>query len=228
MEVAARRDAGERGWLPAVCRATRASAGAPTATPCWSCCDAVQIPRAGAAAAQVSARVLRRPAPAADDRDGAAARARIWSSPTSRPPRSTSPSRRRSSGCCGALVKERGVVGAAHHARPRHRLRDLRPRHRHVCRPGGGDGAGRRASSPHPRHPYTPQLLASLPDAQRRAARHPRRGPEPDRAARRAAASIPAASARPRQCRDGAPARRRSSAPGTGCAAIIRSRGARA
>ena len=35
-------------------------------------------------------------------------------------------------------------VGALHHARPRRRPRDLRPHHRDVCRPGGGDRAGRR------------------------------------------------------------------------------------
>ena len=48
----------------------------------------------------LSVGVLRRHAPARDDRAGAGLRAERCSSPTSRRPRSTSPSRRRSSTCC--------------------------------------------------------------------------------------------------------------------------------
>ena len=56
----------------------------------------------------VPPRVLRRHAPARDDRDGAGQRPRSCSSPTSRRPRSTSPSRRRSSTCMRDLQKEFG------------------------------------------------------------------------------------------------------------------------
>ena len=47
MEVAARRRAAGRGWLPAVVSRYPAERRRWIATRCWSCCDAVQMPRAG-------------------------------------------------------------------------------------------------------------------------------------------------------------------------------------
>ena len=61
-----------------------------------SCSTEVGIRRSRRAARRLSAPALRRPAPARDDRHGARQPARPASSPTSRPPRSTSPCRRRS------------------------------------------------------------------------------------------------------------------------------------
>ena len=49
-----------------------------------------------------------------------------------------------------------------------------------------------------PAHPYTRRLLDSVPSRGRRDPRHPGRGAEPDRRRRRAAASIRAATTRPR------------------------------
>ena len=53
--------------------------------------------RSGAPPRTISASIFRRHAPARDDRDRAGLQSASSSSPTSRPPRSTSPSRRRSS-----------------------------------------------------------------------------------------------------------------------------------
>ena len=103
-------------------------------------CRAAAAPRP--AAAQVSARALGRPAPAADDRHGAAARPR----PGDR--RRAHHGARRHHPGAGAgpdpSPGERAQRGrAADHARPRRRLRDLRRRGRHVCRAGRRIRAGR-------------------------------------------------------------------------------------
>ena len=58
--------------------------------------------RPGPADEGVSARTVRRPAAARDDRDGGGRQARTWSSPTNRRPPSTSPCRRR----CSALLRD--------------------------------------------------------------------------------------------------------------------------
>ena len=63
------------------------------------------------------------------------------------------------------LASERGAAGAVHDARPRHRLGDLRPRQRDVCRPGDGVGTDRRLLLRARCVPYTRLLLASLPSA---------------------------------------------------------------
>ena len=70
-----------------------ARSGAPRAS---SCIDEVGLPDPAAHRPRLSARALRRPAPARDDRHGARAGAASSSSPTSRRPRSTSRPRRRS------------------------------------------------------------------------------------------------------------------------------------
>ena len=75
-------------------------------------------------------------------------------------------------------------VGAVRHARPRHRLGDLRPRHGDVRRPGTGDRADRRVL---PRADGAVHAAAAGQPAIERfaAARHCRRRAEPGRAAAR-------------------------------------------
>ncbi len=67
-------------------------------------------PAAGAAGRPVPARVLRRHAPARDDRHGGHQRPATCSSPTSRPPRSTSPCRPRSWRCSSAVQERTGAA----------------------------------------------------------------------------------------------------------------------
>ena len=60
------------------------------------------------------------------------------------------------------LARERGVVRAVHHPRPRHRLRDLRP---HTVMYAGQEVENAPVDGffARPRHPYTRKLLDSLP-----------------------------------------------------------------
>ena len=85
----------------------------------------------------------RRPAAARADRDGARLPSRRSSSPTSRRRRSTSPSRREILDLLRELRSDVRPGAAAHHARPRRRRRDGRPRRRDVRRPHRRAGAGR-------------------------------------------------------------------------------------
>ena len=75
-----------------------------------SCSKLVGIPDPERAPEELPAPALGRPAPAGDDRHGAGAATRSCSSPTSRPRRSTSPCRRRSSTCCASCSSERGTA----------------------------------------------------------------------------------------------------------------------
>ena len=102
-----------------------------------SSCSTSSASRRRAPAERLPAPVLRRHAPAGDDRDGARHASRGCSSPTSPRPRSTSPCRRRSSTCCGLCRRVRDG-GAPRHPRPRRGRRRLRPGRGHVRRPGGG------------------------------------------------------------------------------------------
>ena len=161
-------------------------------------------PRARARARAAAPRVLRRSAPAADDRDGAPAAPR----PDHRR-RADDGARRDDPGADPAPPPRprEGArrVGAVHHPRSRHRPRDLRPRGGHVRRAGDGVGADRgllppaRASvhAPPPREPAR---------GGPRAPRHPRRGAEPGRRRRRDAAFTRAATTPPRSAAASAPA----------------------
>ena len=99
--------------------------------------DAVQDPGRRPARARLPAPAVGRPAAAGADRDGAGLPAVARRSPTSRPPRSTSPSRRRSSTCCARCATAFGLslllithdLGVRRrHGRPRRR--DVRRAHR--------------------------------------------------------------------------------------------------
>ena len=107
-------------------------------------------PRAGARAPAAAPRVLRRPAPAADDRDGAPAAP----GPDHRR-RADHRARRDDPGADPAPPARAGEgarrLRALHHARSRDRARDLRPRRRDVRGPGDGVGARPTPSSSGPR-----------------------------------------------------------------------------
>ena len=154
---------------------------------------AVRVPKRRARA-RLPASAVGRPAAARDDRDALACDPKC-SSPTSRRPRSTSPSRRRSSSCCATCSAARPLA-AAHHARPRRRRRDGRPRGRDVRRPDRRRGTGRgpvrcAGASLHARACWRrfpaarrARGLAAIPDGANPAARC-RRGAVSRRAARR-------------------------------------------
>ena len=119
-------------------------------------------PAARAPGRPVPARVLRRHAPAGHDRHGDRLRPRRCSSPTSRPPPSTSPCRRRCSRCCWAIqdaidsaimliTHDLGVVaGVADRVMVMYAGRQVEIGHR-------------RRDLLRAAHPYTLGLLASLP-----------------------------------------------------------------
>ena len=126
----------------ASCTASRP--GARRATRAVELLDAVRIPDPARRARRLSASALRRHAPARADRDGARLPSRRCSSPTSRPRRSTSRSRPRSSTCCAScgarstsslllITHDLGVIA-----------RDGRPRRRDVRGPHRRGGAGAR------------------------------------------------------------------------------------
>ena len=123
------------------------------------------------AARRLSAPAFRRPAPARDDRDGARQSSRRSSSPTNRPPRSTSPCRRRSSTCCASCRQASRMAMLL----ITHDLGIVRKIADDVCgdaaRPDRRGGPTSRACSPHPRHPYTRALLAAEPKGERRRGR---------------------------------------------------------
>ena len=106
---------------------------------------------------------LGRHAPAGDDRHGPRPATRSCSSPTSRPPPWTSPSRPRSSTSCTA-------AGGARHGRPAHHPRPGRGRR--DCRAGRGDvrrarswrrpPSGSSSRAPAPLHPGPPALASRL------------------------------------------------------------------
>ena len=82
---------------------------------CIELLDRGRRARAGAARPAVPARALRRAAAAGADRLGDRRATRPCSSPTSRPPRSTSPSRRRSCGCSpSGRPRGRGLLLISH------------------------------------------------------------------------------------------------------------------
>ena len=175
--------------------------------------------RSGATAAQVSARAVGRPAAARDDRHGAAAGTQAGDRR-----RTDDRARRDHPGADPEAAAPAGDrarrVGAVRHARSRHRLGDLRPRHRDVCRPGTGDRADRRIL---PRADGALHAAAAGQPAVERfaAARHRRRRAEPDRAAARL--PLPSALSARRPMRAATSIRRRASrSRGIRCAAIIR------
>ena len=128
----------------------------------------VGIPRPARALRRLPARVLRRHAPARDDRDGARATSPSSSSPTSRRRRSTSPSRRRSSSCIAQLQRRARHGRHPHHPRPRRRRRDGGRGRRDVRRPRCVEHAPARGrSSGRREHPYTWGLLQLDPAARR-------------------------------------------------------------
>ena len=104
------------------------------ATQALALLDRGRHPGAGDAHRQLSAPVLRRHAPARGARARARAPSPSWSSPTSRPPRSTSRCRRRSSRCLKRLCRAARRRRHADHPRHGRDRRDRRPRRRHVCR----------------------------------------------------------------------------------------------
>ena len=132
--------------------------------------DQVGIPDAARAARRLPARVLRRHAPARDDRHRARRAARSCCSPTSRPRRSTSPSRTRS---CKLLLRLKDELGMSV-ILVTHDLGVVAETCDRVAVMYAGrvmeTGAGGRRSSPRPSHAYTLGLLRSLPDAAPRAA----------------------------------------------------------
>ena len=128
-----------------------------------SCSTMVGIPAARDAARRLSARVLRRHAPARDDRDRArraaeaAARRRADHGARRHDPGPDPEAAARASsselGMAMVLVThDLGVVAA-----------DLRPRRRHVCRPRSSRRAPVARVFAQPRHAYTRGLLGSMP-----------------------------------------------------------------
>ena len=151
----------------------------------------------------LSAPILRRHAPARDDRRWRLPAGPSSSSPTSRPPPSTSPCRRRSCGCCSICATARGLAIILITPRSRRRRADLRCDRRHVCRPDLRARPTSATCCARPLHPYTAGLIGCQP------ARPPAYAPLPSipgqppspAACRAAAASIRAAPTRERACR---------------------------
>ena len=147
-------------------------------------------PRPGTAPRRLPAPALGRHAPAGAARDRAVVRTRSCSSPTSRRPRSTSPSRRRSSTSCARCRRELGmaVIFVTHDLGV---VADLCYRVLVMYAGQVVEEATVEELFARPRHPYTEGLLAAIPQAgtARRATR------------RRSPAWCPSATAMPTGCR---------------------------
>ena len=124
--------------------------------------ELVRIPGAGAAHQFLSARDVRRPAPARDDRHGARQRPR----PADRRRADDGARRDRPGADPGAARRPAEAarhVDRVHHPRSRHRAPLRRPRLCHEARRGGRKRRDRTTSSRRPKHPYTRMLLDAEP-----------------------------------------------------------------
>ena len=123
---------------------------------------AVARARSGATRARISAPTQRRPAPARDDCARALRRAGAASSRTSRPPRSTSPCRPRSSTCC-AICGGSSTCRCCS-SRTTSGSWPKWPTASPSCTRDASSSRRRwRGCSTRPAHPYTRALLASVP-----------------------------------------------------------------
>ena len=173
---------------PADRRAAACSTSAWRAARRWTRAEAllaeVGMPGAEAAPDGVSARALRRPAAARDDRDGARLRAQAADRRRAddRARRDDpAPDPRAARQAEGAAPHERAV----HQPRPRRGRRDRRPRGRDAPRHRARAGRRWRASSQSPQDAYTKALLACRPSLEQRpAAPDGHRRPHRRRAAR--------------------------------------------
>ena len=120
-----------------------------------SCSTRCAFPTPARARRRLPAPAVRRHAAARADRDGARVPAVAASSPTSRPPRSTSTIQAQILDLLREMKSRVQPVAAAHHARPRRHRRNRRPRRRHVRRPHRRDRDRCATIFRDPQHPYT-------------------------------------------------------------------------
>jgi ABC-type uncharacterized transport system YnjBCD ATPase subunit len=124
--------------------------------------DRVRIPAAASRIKEYPHQILRRHAPARDDRHGAGLQAQAADRRRAdhRARRHhPGPDPRADQGAAGRA----GHVGAVHHPRHGRRGRDRRPHHRHVRRAMRSRRTPRKPMFAHAKNPYTRALLAAVP-----------------------------------------------------------------